>query len=148
MANEKAKEELAAIAQAMSAEEVGVSGDGHGEASSEVLADERYKEFRRRELEKNIPGIGSLYQADDEFLGEGTRLNDREVAAYAVGDMQEAMSNLESRTESLWSILKRRSHRYKISLNGDGRQEQILLHRIKNENEIHASMEGANLGGS
>jgi len=147
MAKEKVKEELSEIAQATPVEEVDVSGDGHAGVSGEDLADERYKEYRRRELEKNIPGYGVVVKADDEVLDEMTRMNEREVAAYSIGDMQQEMANLE-REESLWRILTRKAKKYKKSLNGDGIQEVVLMYRITKENEVRAGMEGANLGGS
>jgi hypothetical protein len=121
-------------------EEFGNNGNGNGGISQAQL-----DEFNKQKSEKDIPGIKSLYRVDDQWLGEVTDLNEREIAAYAIGDMQEALAD-PKRTKSAFSILKERAFRYKISKAGKGRDDQVILHRLEADMKTQGLGGGANFG--
>ena len=119
-----------------------IGNNGHKDG----VSDAALEEFRKREDEKEIPGIKSLYRVDEEWLGEVTDLNDREVAAYSIGDMQMAMGD-PHRTKPLFHILKISAFRHKISRNGKGRDDQVILHRLEADMKAQGlGSGGANIG--
>ena len=102
-----------------------ISGNGHKEISQAEI-----EAFNKKQEERSIPGIASLYRVDDKWLGEVTDLNEREIAAYAVGDMQQGLAD-PKRTKSAYELLRNSAFRYKISKVGKGRDDQVILHRLE-----------------
>lgn len=79
----------------------------------------------------DIPGKGFLYHAKDENMGEATRLNEREIVMFALGDTQESI--LDPKRKSVYQTFRNSLFRYKIALNGDGRKEAIELKTMEAE---------------
>lgn len=93
---------------------------------------------------KNIPGRGHLFHVRKEHLPESTRLNEREIVAFAIGDVQQAVLD-HNRTESVFDIFKHNIMQYKISFEGQGRKESIILHQLTTE-EKTAALKGSMFG--
>jgi len=92
----------------------------------------------------DIPGKGFLYHAKDEHLGEATRLNEREILLFAVGDTQASI--LDPKRKTVYETFRNSLMRYKIALNGDGRVEAIKLKTMEAEKMADAAASGA-MGG-
>lgn len=120
--------------------EVETDGNGHG-----GISDADIEAFHKKEEEAEIPGIKSIYRVEDQWVGEVTDLNEREIAAYSIGDMQQAVGD-QKRTKSLYHILKIAAFRYKLSKGGKGHDDAIILHRLNADMKAQSATGGANFG--
>ncbi len=75
---------------------------------------------------------GFLFRVEDQWLHEVTNLNEMEINGFCIGDVQDAMLNPED-TRSVHEILKTSRMKYKISLNGDGREGAVTLKQLQVE---------------
>lgn len=107
------------------------------ESKRPSITQEQINEIEDRELDKNIPGRGHLFHVKKKYLPESTRLNDREIMSFAIGDVQQAVLD-HDRTESVFEVLKNSLMVYKISREGDGRKESIVLHQLTSEEKAAA----------
>jgi len=114
---------------------------------STALLDEsaEYQKFAEEEAEKEIPSSGYLFASKDKYLPEVTRLNEREIFAFAVGDVQDAVLDPD-RTKSVYQIFKLSAMRNKIGFEGKGREEHIVIKQQEAEKEADAASRGALFG--
>jgi hypothetical protein len=103
----------------------------------------RRYEIPEEEDKPDIPGKGFLYHAKDENLGEASRLNEREVLMFSLGDTQESIYKVGRKT--VYATFRDSLLKYKIALEGKGREEAIELKTI--ESEKNASKAGQAFGG-
>jgi len=96
------------------------------------LTREEIEAFEEKEMDKDIPGKGYLFHVKKKHLPEATRLNDREIIGFSVGEVQQAVLD-HSRTESLFDIFKNGVFQKKIAFQGEGRKENIILHQLSAE---------------
>lgn len=111
------------------------------------LTKEELRQFREEEAAKAIPSHGFMFGVQDRYLPEATELNEREVFAFAVGDVQDAVLD-PNRTESVFGIFKNKSMRNKISLNRKGRDEHVVLKQQEADRDAKAAAKGAWVGGN
>ena len=119
------------LEQEMEDEEEGdteAGGDGH----RAQLTREEIEAFEEKEMDKEIPGKGYLFHVKKKHLPEATRLNDREIMGFSVGEVQQAVLD-HDRKESLFDIFKNGVFQKKIAFQGEGRKENIILHQLSAE---------------
>jgi hypothetical protein len=129
-------------------------GNGHNPDADEVLLSEkaeddaRQKEedaelarMREEAEEAKIPGSGYLFNVKKKHLPEATRLNEREVFAFAVGGVQDYVLRRADTGEdfSVFEHFRDSIFRLKISLKGEGRSENIAVRQVDAEEKANAS---------
>jgi hypothetical protein len=110
--------------------------NGQGEMSEAQL-----KAFERRELAKKVPGYGHLFHVEEEYLPESCRIPKAACFAFAARDMQQGMIDLK-RVKSAWDLFKNPFMRYTIAEDGKGREEDIQVLHITDEERQAASSGG------
>lgn len=93
-------------------------------------------DFQKR-MAKKDPGEGSLFHIGEaSHRAEATRLSEREIWTLAVANMQQEVLCTENREESALEIFQRHLFTLRISQDGDGREEQIIMYQLsKDEKE-------------
>jgi len=137
-----------------------VKGNGHNPDADEQIVAEKKEEDRvqaeeDKELERmreeaeeaKIPGSGYLFNVKKKHLPEATRLNEREVFAFAVGGVQDYVLRRADTGEdsSVFENFRDAIFRLKISLKGEGRSENIAVRQVDAEekaNSARGSMNG------
>lgn len=126
-----------------------VKGNGHNPDADEQIAEqtaadkaeealqrkeeqEAIDRERREAQEAKIPGNKFLLNVDERHLPETSRLNEREIFTFGVGDTQDEALNT-NRTKSIYAIFRNSILRLKISLGGKGRDDFISLHQAEAE---------------
>lgn len=115
-------------------EEIKVSNNGKSrtEVTEDQIAEDDLKyEVPVEEDKPDIPGRGFLYHAKPENLGEATRLNEREIVLFAVGDTKQSL--LKKQRRPVYETFRDRTFTYKVALDGEGRKEAIELKTIEAE---------------
>lgn len=125
-----------------------VSGNGHSPeaVTSEQEEEARVKKEEEEELERmreeqdnaKIPGSGYLFNVKEKHLPEATRLNEREIFTFGVGNVQDAVLNL-NRTKSIFEVFRDSIFRLKISAGGKGREENIAVRQVDAEEKANAA---------
>lgn len=116
-------------------------GDG---SDNPQMTTEELDAFEEQEENKDLAGKGYLSQVRDKNLPEATRLNDREIMGFGVGMVQQDAIN-PKRTEPILTLFIKHIFRMKISREGEGRKEAIILHQLSTEEKdrLHrGGMEG------
>ena len=127
----KETEELAATVEPEAKAEPAPTGDSATPPQVELVSS-KVAEYEEMDSEREIPGNGFLFNVKEKHLPEATRLNEREIWSFAVGEVQDAVLDT-NRTESVFKILESRLMRNKISLGGDGRTEYVTTMQLKAE---------------
>lgn len=125
--------------------EESIKGNGHNTDADEQELKDRAEEARQRKedqeaidrerreaQEAKIPGNKFLLNVDERHLPETSRLNEREIFTFGVGDTQDEALNT-NRTQSIYAIFRNSILRLKISLGGKGRDDFISLHQAEAE---------------
>ena len=110
-----------------------VKGNGH----KARLTREEIEAFEEAELDKDIPGKGYLFHVKNKHLPESSRLNEKEIIGFSVGKVQQAVLD-KNRTESAFDIFMNSVLRMKISFEGEGRKENIILHQLSSDDKAEA----------
>jgi len=95
-------------------------------ASTEVI------QYEVNEGSKEIPGSGFFFNVQDKFLPESSRLTERQIQCFAVGDVQQQVLNT-NRKKTVYEIFRDQYLRYEISANGEGRAEFSTLVQLKQD---------------
>ena len=135
------------------------SGNGHDtEAGKQAVEDTQTEEDKaddKRQTEEDaeldkmreeaedakIPGSGSLFNVKKKHLPEFTRLNEREVFTFAVGDVQDYVLRRADTGEetSVYERFRDSIFRLKISLHGKGRDENVAVRQVDAEEKANAA---------
>lgn len=115
-----------------------LTADEKAEAERQKKEDAELEKMREEADDAKIPGSGSLFNVKKKHLPEFTRLNEREVFTFGVGDVQDAVLDLK-RTDSVFEIFKNSIFRLKISLKGEGRSENVAVRQVDAEEKANAA---------
>lgn len=110
------------------------------------MAKDKREEFDQANTETPIPGNKVLFNAEQGVLGETTVLNDREVYAFAVGDVKDAVVQ-PHRKISVYRTFRNAVFHYKKSLDGRGIDDIKELYHVSNEEKQAEANRGALFGG-
>jgi hypothetical protein len=109
------------------------------------MAKDKRSEFDQQNQENPLPGNRVLFNADERTLQETTVFNDREVYAFAVGDVKDAVVR-NHRKLSVYQIFKVAVMRNKKSLEGRGIDDIKELYHVSNEEKQAEQNRGALFG--
>lgn len=109
------------------------------------MAEDKRKNYKKTGNNEAIPGDGVIFHADELTLKETTILTEREIYAFAVGDVKAEMSN-PRRKKKVHELLREALLRYKKSLDGRGIDDIKLLYQVSNEEKREEAHKGAMFG--
>jgi len=111
------------------------------EKKRQKAEDDELDRMREEADDAKIPGSGSLFNVKKKHLPEFTRLNEREVFTFAVGDVQDYVLRRSDTGEetSVYEHFRDAIFRLKISLKGEGRAENVAVRQVDAEEKANAA---------
>jgi hypothetical protein len=111
------------------------------EARKQKAEDDELAKMREEAEDAKIPGSGSLFNVKQKHLPEFTRLNEREVFTFAVGNVQDYVLRRADTGEetSVYENFRDSIFRLKISLKGEGRAENVAVRQVDAEEKANAA---------
>lgn len=115
------------------------------EAQRKAEEEEELNRMREEADEAKIPGSGYLFNVKAKHLPEATRLNEREIFTFAVGNVQDYVlrrtdyKDARECQRSVYEEFRDGVFRLKIALNGKGRDENVAVRQVDAEEKANAA---------
>jgi len=105
----------------------------------EEIAEESPEEetYEDNSEDREIPAKGFMYAVKDEYLPETTRLNAREISAFAFGHVKNEVLK-PNRTNTVYEIYSSRYMKHKIGEDGKGRDEWFIYKNVQAQEKAEA----------